>query len=214
MKSKRQDEIHCRERDLNYLHRSWPWIHPLILIWKQNQSAVSRLSLLFIFLSRTSHPWRGRFRSGLWRDHLQLDGGGWCAWSGMRQSKVIKISKKKKRSLKKQKTLLLLLLPPRFISSCMFPAAAAAAAAGMAAASYSHLKWTGGRRDKRIKKLSNDSRHKRNVSFTRTQIIPSKKQTNRRKQKKSKVKRGGLKSNCCARSRCSWWPGAAGNIVK
>lgn len=32
-----------------------------------------------------------------------------------------------------------------------------------------------GGRDKHIKKLSNDSRHKRNVSFTRTWIIPSKK---------------------------------------
>lgn len=99
-----------------------------------------------------------------------------------------------------KKTLLLLLHSPStsffHSSSSVFPAAAAA----MAAKSYSHLK-----QRKR-------ERRRRNV---RTQISPGTKQNThtpkRRKQKWKKTEKGGLKSNCCARSRCSCSPGAAGN---
>lgn len=151
------------------------------------------------FLSlRASRP---RRRSGRSSDTTE-DGVVRDLWCDNQELKIGKKRKKKKIQylMVLKKTLLLLLHSPStsffLSSSSVFPAAAAA----MAAKSYSHLK-----QRKR-------ERRRRNV---RTQISPGTKQNTHTPKKEEtqmkKTEKGGLKSNCCARSRCSCSPGAAGN---
>lgn len=151
------------------------------------------------FLSlRASRPWR---RSGRSSDTTE-DGVVRDLWCDNQELKIGKKRKKKKIQylMVLKKTLLLLLHSPStsfFLSSfSVFPAAAAA----MAAKSYSHLKQR--KREKKKKKCQNSDQ-----SGNKTKHTHTKKEETQMK----KTEKGGLKSNCCARSRCSCSPGAAGN---